>query len=572
MTSPVQRARDFVAAIPTWILVTLLLALFSVLAGTAAFRDSATFDETAHIAAGFTALDRGDFRLDPVHPPLGRMWMALPLWICGSDADYESPAWHRADFWSFGSQFLYGRPQESPRRSPASRLIPARIAMIVLGVLLGLVIYRWALDLWDPAGALVALLLYALSPTVLAHAHLATTDFPAAAGYVLTLWTFWRFCRRPSPARAAVVGLALGASLLTKFSTILLPPILLLLAVAWILSAPDNVERTARAKQSLALALTFGIAIVCIWAGYRFRYSMTPEGAGIPAWGKLATESSGNAWRVVQRIDVLELLPEGYSWGLANTLAISRRFAYLNGATYWGGHWAYFPVATLLKTTPALLFLAGWALWTLVRRAGTRSLPLQFLIVPTFAYFGVAVIGDMNIGHRHLLPLYPLAILATGSLPGFLDGSRCRTLALSALLGLHAVSSFWSCPRYLAYFNAFAGGSAHGWRRLVDSNIDWGQDLKRLKEKLDEHKIESVHLFYFGSADPGAYGITFRKSMLARDVRPDLPMDRPRPGDVIAISVTIRQMIDDDFVKRVRTEMLPFDKAGDSIFLYRVPP
>jgi hypothetical protein len=232
---------------------------------------------------------------------------------------------------------------------------------------------------------------------------------------------------------------------------------------------------------------------------------------------------------------------------------------------------SYFPFAILLKSTLPLLALGGWAAYEGIRRTRGRSFALQFIAIPAVAYLAIAMIGDINIGHRHVLPLYPLAFLAAGSLGRLADGDRRRSIALVALLALHAVSSFWSCPRYLSYFNALAGGSSGGWKHLVDSNIDWGQDLKRLREKMSEHGIESVHLIYFGTADPAAYGVRYRKVLWVRDMRPDLPRETARKGDVVAVSVTLLQMLDLPEIRDVRARWRPFDRAGDSILLYRVP-
>ena len=162
--------------------VAALLGLFVVSGALSLARDSATFDETAHIPAGYTYLDRGDFRLNPEHPPLAKAWAALPLWIGGLGApDYGSAAWtgrpvdgadgarSKASEWSFGYAFINGAPAEAARRDPLAVLVPARLAMLVPGLVLGLVVYTWSRRLWGPSGALLSLTVYALSPTILAH-------------------------------------------------------------------------------------------------------------------------------------------------------------------------------------------------------------------------------------------------------------------------------------------------------------------------------------------------------------------------------------------------------------------
>ncbi len=573
MTIAIDRVREGLQRVPTWLAVSCLLALFGIFAGAAAIRDSVAYDETAHLAAGYAALDRADYRLATDHPPLARMWAALPAWIGGvDDPGYGLDAWKNAQTWEYGYALLNGPPSDPVRRDPDALLRPARFMMIAMGMALGLIVFAWARDLWGRGGALVALFLYSLSPTMLAHGHLVTTDLPAAFGYTLTLWCFWRFCRQGAPPWAAATGVALGIALNMKLTTVWLLPTLALLGVAWVAASPDSAERKRRAiRVACALAGIFVIAYACIWAGYRFRYSVTPDGSYVPEWVTWRRDTPGRSYHVLRFVRDHHLVPESLAFGLAYAGESMRHMTYLNGEYFPGGSWFYFPEAVLLKTTPALLVLAGWVIVEGARRTRGRSLTLGFIAIPAVLYCAAAATSGLNIGHRHILPLYPLIFVAVGALPRVVAARPRLELALAALLLAHASSSLAACPRYLSYFNFIAGGSSNAWRYLVDSNLDWGQDLRRLREKMTEHGIDEIHLFYFGTGDPAAYGIKYRKCILAHDMRPDQPSHVPGPGDVFAISVQLRQTMRGRGADEIRTLLKPFDQAGDSIFLYKVP-
>lgn len=520
-----------------------LLTLFTLQAGVAATLDSPTSDEFIHLHAGLEALRKGDLRYDTEHPPLARIWAAAPAALFG----LESPA----------------------PSYPALRA--ARVSTIVLGVLLGLILYVWARALWGSRGAVISLFLYSLSPTLLAHTHLVTTDLGAGFGYVLSLWLFWRFCEKPTPVRCALAGLGLGAALLMKFSALLLLPILAVLGI-WKLAR----ERGRPARALLAAELILFLAGLVLWAGHGFRDSAGPAGQRLD-WSELkATRTAG----VMQR---MRILPEAYRHGIARVSEKAARTTYLNGEIHEGGRRLYFPEAFLLKTPPALLALLGWLAWNRGRRPEGRSRSAAFLAVPVAVYAATALIFPLNIGHRHLLPLYPILFLTAGSAIGLAESARTAKL-LAALLAAFAISSLSAFPRHLAYFNLLAGGTANGWRFLADSNLDWGQDLDRLRPKMREHRLEAVYLAYFGPADPGAHGIAYRRTYTWDNPEHGI-VELPKSGDVLAISVNALVGVVRGWPmdtphdglppfhewRQSILKLTPFDRAGDSIFLYRIP-
>jgi hypothetical protein len=526
MTESVRLHRAAVAA---------LLGLFVVCGSVSLRGDSATFDETPHLGAGVSYLETGDFRLNPEHPPLAKLVAAVPLVVSGrGGGDYRSRAWTGpADEWVFGFDLINGPPELEARRDPAARLTPARTAMLALGALLCLVVYGWARELWGPHAGLLALGLAAICPTILAHARLVTTDAPGALGILATAWAFWRYTRSPSLLRASVTGVALGAAFLFKFNTVVLAPIIVLLAAVAVAS------RRLTVKQAATAILAAGaIGYAAIWAGYGLRYAASPDGSHALPWASV-TEGAPLSPPVALAREH-RLLPEAYLYGLAYAKAQAKgRTAFLDGEESNAGFYRYFPEAFLFKTPPAFLILAGWVIAAGVRRSGGRSFDGWCLALPPLALSAVAIVSRFNIGHRHIAFVYPFLYIAVAPAAAWILERGRRRVAVLALLAGCVLSFALATPRYLSYVNVLGGGSRAGWRHFADSSIDWGQDLRRLKRWMDAEGVEEIGLAYFGTADPRAYGIRFRKVALFLDYYQDVPQSLPRRGETLAASVAL---------------------------------
>lgn len=569
-----------IAAHPTRLASACLLALFAIAASCSLTFDSVTYDEAAHLVAGVSYLQTGDFRLNPEHPPLAKMWAAVPLVVGGVESiDPASMRWRLARQRELGFELINGRFDDPHRRDPATRLVPARLAMVVLGLLLLAVIYVWSREAWGGRAGLVSLALAAFSPTLLAHTRFVTTDVPAALGFTATLWGFWRFCRRPTLGRALVVGAMLGAALLLKYSTLLLAPMLIAALIVWVIRPPagesarwTRARRLSHGLAALALAALVGGAI--IWTTYGFRFEATRASEGVLDWNRVPVPSPALASGIAFVRDH-HVLPEAYIYGVSYVLSKADRRTFLNGAIRPTGTHLYFPEAFLLKSTPSLLVLVGWLAWSVFR--ARWSFDGLFLALAIGVYALTAVLSMLNIGHRHLVPLYALLFVAIGALAARVSGTRGPALVLAGLIAMHAASSMLTFPRYLSYFNVLGGGPSRGWHYLVDSNIDWGQDLRRLGEWTASQNDPLIYLAYFGSGDPTAYGIRFRKVVWVEDFEPDRRPLLPGPSDYFAVSVTLLQgmYVHDpaiaEWLARVKTDMTPIARAGDSILIYRLP-
>ncbi|HET8644091.1 MAG TPA: hypothetical protein VFO85_01305, partial [Vicinamibacteria bacterium] len=521
------------------------LLAYGALALTAARRKSATFDEPLHLAAGYAHLALGDYRLVPQHPPLVKAWAALPLLVARPVFHEDDPNWREGLQRKLSRQFFY-------RWNDGERLLRrVRPLMVVLGGALIAAVFWWTRRGWGLAAAALALLLGVFNPDLLAHGPLVTTDVAVALLMFVTIVAFERLTSGVTPPRLLCAGLALGAAAAAKFSALSLLPMLAALSVVVALRrdplavrgfGPARVLETRRHKLVALSALLLAMALaaeIVVWATYGFTASARAYVEGLLYW-------SGGAAR------------EGTGGG-----------AFLLGRHSDRGWWYYFPVTFALKTPLPLIGLLALrlALW---RRFHAGSRREWFLWLPVVVYLAIAMAFPLNIGHRHLLPLYPFLFVAAGSVAREAVRSRALGAAVGVLALWYVAGTLRVHPHHLAYFNEAAGGPANGYRLLVDSNLDWGQDLPGLKDYLDAHGIARVKLSYFGPADPAWFGI-------AHDPLPGFPPPahvaaEVLPGELVAVSATNLQSVRLEqgrrLMRRLR-ETRPVGHVGYSILLFR---
>ncbi len=522
------------------IFAALLLGLFAWLALGETARVGLTFDEPAHLAAGRAYSATGDFRLHAENGLLPQRWAALAA--AGADAttpEFSGAAWESGDVWGVARAWLF-----APGQDPMAIVRPARTLIAVLALALLVVIWRWSAALWGERGGLLSLSLAAFCPHLLAHGALVTSDTAAALGFAVALLAWWRLLHRVTPGRVLAAGAATAFVALAKFSGVLLAPMVLGLLVVRLARGGGLVVaaggrrcgvRGARSAAWLGgAALTAGLlGWLGVWAGYGFRYAATPDGREArfaQSWDEvlLTTPRTGGPVMadgsqpeavemhagVVQKFVGFarekKLLPEAWLYGLAFTDRFSRhRLAYFAGEVRERGWTEFFPAAFALKTTLPALALAMLAALVVARHRRVRRVLYRLAPLWVFAavYVAVALASSLNIGHRHLLPLYPLLYVFAGAALSSARGRFGLALVL-ALAAWQAVETVRVRPHYLTYFNALAGGPQGGHRFLVDSSLDWGQGLPELQRWLGDHAGEArVYLSYFGSDDPRHAGI-----------------------------------------------------------------
>lgn len=523
---------------PAWILVG--LATLFIAESVGAIRShSATWDETHYFGVGKHLLDTGRWDVPDsiVHPPLSFYLSSLPLLSVDTDpALFMRPAPPTTDprYLAFlgTADVARGRALLSSAANVGDTLLTeSRLVMVGVAVLLGAFVWVWSDRRYGAGSGVLAAVLFAIDPNILAHSHLVTPDMCVTTFSFIAVYYLWRFLSESRHRYAWWGGVALGLALLSKFSGLLMLPVCMALVALWRASG-----RPVRWRGC-------GIFVAVMTA----------------------------VWLVAYRFD-----PTPYFQGLAfqREHAAGGEAGFLFGHVASHGWWYYDAAAFALKTPLALIALLGTSIVILVRHWNARTLlDDSFLILPSVAVFGFfSVEHQQSIGLRYILPIYPFLIVLA---------SRAATLATRQGLGRilvwltvawAAASSFWVFPHYLAYFNELIGGPSHGYHYLVDSNLDWGQELKDLKRYMDDHQIAKVYLSYFGTDVPERYGIVYA-ALPSLDLPREAPQaPNPLPaGSWVAISATMLQgvYIDAPVFREFRART-PTAVLGYSMFLYHL--
>ncbi|MBI4527425.1 MAG: glycosyltransferase family 39 protein [Deltaproteobacteria bacterium] len=538
------RAGKFWLAAPT-----IALLVFCLLAISSALRNSPTVDEPVHLFAGYSYLKWGDFRANPEHPPLAKLLAATPLLFLNiRDTLSLSRDWEQIPEKEPGLSTERLAHQMLFRANDAGPVFfAARIPLIVLAVTLGVFIYIWSRKLFGARGALVSLAVYSVDPNVLAHSQIIHTDLPFAAFLFIGSYFFWQTLRRVSVFNVGFAILFFGLASITKHSFLTLFPIWTVLGLIWIFSSdsgPGSSEKVSNgSNQRLKLISTAAIlvgasiaAYVFTWAAYAFRFHAIPGGESPLAMAQVMPDSE-----LLRRLGLFlakyHLFPEAWIYGQLYIFKHLHRPAYLLGESSQSGFWLYFPVALAVKTTvPTLLLLVGALARVILGRGEKKS--EFFLLVPAAIYLALAISSRMNIGIRHILPIYPFLFVWIGGIAVDLwqgKGGIPKT-TLAFLMAWHFWSSLSIYPHYLSFFNELAGGAKNGHRVLLDSNLDWGQDLKGLKRWMDDQQVKKILFLYFGLADPGYYGIDALLLPGSTITNRQPPTRNPDPPSHIAIS------------------------------------
>jgi hypothetical protein len=587
-------------------MVAMLLAIHYALAVTAASTKCSTFDEIVHITGGYTYWQLNDYRLNPEGDALGQRLMALPLLLgdfklpphddsaAASGPDDPSRHWRHCALWHFGYEFFY-----NSGNNPETMLRLSRSFMALFSVLLGLLVYLWSRRLFGPTGGIVSLALYALCPAFLANGPLSTMDLLASLCFLAAVGAFWRMLHRVTFASVLLSSLALAALFLAKFSAVLVAPMLLLLLIARVFFGPPLELRlggTHLVRGPLQrTGILFAAAIVhvlvvwaLIWVSYGLRYESFTTAQDNPQHfyrvlrPYLESSAPGRVAQAARFVRDHRLVPEAYLHGFFITLSTTKgQYAFFNGDYRTAGWRTFFPYCLAVKTPMSILafvllaMLAAAAKWQkrgLAPRSfavpvpfseispkpekgtGTdfkqpnrsqspfyQTLPLWVLMA---VYMASSVASHINIGVRHVLPVYAPALVLCGAAGlWFSSAFRLARVAAAAMLVLLAAETAMAWPNYLAYFNPLAGGTSNGYKHVVDSSLDWGQDLPALKRWLDGHSPSGtpVYLCYFGTASPTWYGIDVNRIPGDRDFdvrRRKWPLYRP---GLYCISATMLQ-------------------------------
>jgi hypothetical protein len=526
-----------------------LLALFAAVSFGAALTKAPTFDEPVQATAGWLRLHYGDFRLNFEDPPLWEDWAALPNGINALKPDFNAPDWTRMTEmppleWSWASRMLF----DTPGVDGVAFVNRSRAMMLVVAVALGAMIALWSWRLAGPAAAVTSLAFFALDPNFLAHGSMVKNDISVSLVMLALAFLVWRLGQRFRWWTAVGLVLLCAAAANVKFSCVLLAPILLLLLTLRVL-APEPWPSLLRAGDSIATRIALvgvllaGVAVVAcvaVWADYGFRFSVTPDPKQHinTAWEldyirthQLGAQTHGQitpalveAWKpdlltsVFQWALAHRLMPEAWLWGFLFIYGASTwRTAYLLNSLSSTGWWYYFPFAMLVKTPLATIVAAASAsavgIWLFRRRlrgfAGWWT--AACLAIPPAIYLLSAMRSHMNIGIRHVLPVYAFVYVGLGVVgaAAIRRWKRPAVLVTGGLAAAVALETAAALPNFLSFFNTAARAYRAPVSLLGDSNLDWGQDLPLLAEWQKSHPDLNLYLSYFGMVDPAYYGIRY---------------------------------------------------------------
>jgi hypothetical protein len=507
--------------------------------------NSQTIDEAAHLAAGYSYLATRDFRLNAEHPPLIKELLALPLFLgYGLPFNPDPQEWNKRDAYAIGRHFLY------KSALPADRMLAlSRFPNLLLGGVLLALTGLWAYRLWGSRAAMLAMLLASLEPNLVAHSSVVTTDMGVTLFIFLAVYLLWEYVHLPTWKLLCGSAISTGMALVSKFSAFLLIPI---------------------------IALIVALSVL-----------VRSEPCGLPSLGNNQTQPTHKVLHAALVICLVLLIAsllippayffQGFSdWlhGFEKVLmhAQDGHASFFLGRHYSEGQIGYFPVAFLIKTPigSLALILASLALYKFGKPLDMRQ--AIFLILPVVVFFAAAIPANINIGIRHILPVYPFLFVLASRL-AIVRYCRWDTLLMIVPLVLTAISSLRIAPHQLAYFNEFVGGPEQGYRYLSDSNLDWGQGLKGVKAYMQKERLPIIYFSYFGTAPPSYYGIRYQYVPSTGMLELPLPADKiPATAQrkILAISVYNLQDVStaDDPLFRWLWTRQPIAKIGYSIFVY----
>ncbi|MBU3925918.1 glycosyltransferase family 39 protein, partial [Patescibacteria group bacterium] len=559
-----------------------------------------------------------DYRLNPEHPPLIKDLSAIPLLFLNLNFPVDVSAWteYINGQWDMGRIFIYESGND------ADQIIHfSRFPIMLLAILFGWLLFKWTKKLYGNKVGLLTLFFYTMSPTFLAHSHYVTTDLGAAFGFFIGLATFINFLNNQTRKNLIIAGVAFGIAQLLKFSLVILAPIYLLLAILWIiLEYYGNFKKIFKPLAVIIgkLILIGIIGIIVIWPVYQFHVLNYPVER---QYSDTETILSSFGFRpavnfVVWMSDKPILRAMGQY--LLGVLMVTQRASGGNTAYFLGnvssqGSSLYFPLLYILKEQLAFHILTLFALIFAIRniiKTKTKNLKsaiewmkdnfaLTASMIFIAIYFLQAITSNLNIGVRHILPAFPFIyfLVARQTIRWIKTNdleepetfgqqvkhffSVClksieKYLLLIALLLWMFFSSVMTFPHYLSYYNELGGGTWNGYKIATDSNYDWGQDMKRLRNYVqnppNSENINKIGIDYFGGGNiPYYFGDKGENWWSSKGA--------PPTNSWLAISINsfmgataktapgFERKPEDSYSWLKNKE--PYDRVGTSIFIYK---
>lgn len=561
---------------------------------------TATFDEIGHVAAGYSFLKYNDYRLYDVDPPLMRQIAALPLMFMNLNFPLHSAGWNEKKEIDVGYDFFY----KMNGRKADTMLFWARLPIVLFSLLFGLVLLKFAADLWNVQTGLFAFFLYSFEPNILANSRLATTDMGLAFFIMLSVYFTYRYWKKPSWKNVLAIGVSFGLAIASKTPGMILIPfffVVLLIVRPFVKNADSSFPFSNRLKmvyfnKKIGIYLLHWIAILLV--GF---FVLSMDYGFFKTWAVFRDDNDLQKFELsLDKLKIHSPQAKEVAVNLARRVRVPARPFIVSFVKWFGflprskdegkvqgyrpffhgkrGKFFEFPFVVFLIKEPIpiiLLILMGSILLIFYdfRKFLFLFLPILFILSMDLK------VHPWTYRYINLLILPFLILIGSSVLYYKIAFKKKVRFGIGLMAVWLFIESLVIFPNYLVYFNELIGGPSQGHNYLVNSNLDWGQDLKRLKKYLDQNHIEEVNLSYFGSADPDYYHIRYKKMLgvngreTGEETSEEIQrLTAPRLG-FIAISATCLENIEGffpgasyDWLKKYK----PMANIGYSIFIYNI--
>jgi hypothetical protein len=565
-------------------LLTAMLLAFFVVSLVLLSRKGLFIDDSMHMPAGYSYLLTHDYRLNQEHPPLIKLLSGLGLWELHLYFPFESPGWQQAATPGDPEDGMV-RIEEAFFESNAKQFeriaFYGRLPVLVIPLLLLLAAWWFTRQLFGPVPALISVFLLAMEPNIAGNAIVVQNDVAAALALLLFVIAVKKFVTDARVIGALALGGALGLGLVTKYSLVVLVPVSCVIVIACVMWRLIR-KRSSVGAVVLSSFVVFVTAYLILIACYAFHIDRIDanESSEIANWFYLSGQTAEAFKRLLMWLP--PLLPRYFVSGIDMVVQDSRdgRPAFLLGQISDTGWWYYFPVAFALKTTiPFLLASIGGFVWAVYQVLRRKCYAILYVMLPGVFYLALTMTSHLNIGVRHLLPMFPFAAIAgAGFVSAVIECGLKRSRGLGVAVAavalvpclVIAVSAF---PNYLTYFSPLAGGAARGWQMLSDSNVETGQEVKPLARYLKDHGENRVTGIMVGGEFLKFYGIQADDFPGWYDDEDSEDAAEPIKTQYIAIGAWYLSEIDlsdkqKEIIDRYRQQK-PEMMVGDSIFVFR---
>ncbi|MFH1182133.1 MAG: glycosyltransferase family 39 protein [Candidatus Woesearchaeota archaeon] len=483
----------------TYILLWVIFLVFAAMLLLESARKSAIFEENEYLTSGYYMLKTNDYRMQPAQPPFALKLGAVPLLFSNPPFPYDNEYCQKFLYYACADKFLYNSGLDG-----GSAIFWGRVPFIILALLTGFLIFKWAKELYGDKGGLLALVMYAFNATVLGWSALINPDFSAAAFGFISVYFLWKLFSKPSAANAILIGIFFGLAQASKFTAIMLIPAYAAIGILYALRHKTKPDAKKVAKYS---GIILSIGFIAMWAVYGFSFGTFASGAPQRFMDIIHQNLPSNEQVSNAALFAIENVPvpfPSYFVGVSAQMFISAtslKSSYINGVVYQGSVWYFHLESFLLKESIAFIILVGISIASLFMSRKKNDDEIIFLLVPILAFAAAFIfIININSGIQHLLSLFPFMFVLTGRLAK-LRRLKILVIILTAAYVIGAIIAF---PNYISYFNEFVNDD-NGHQYFLTANLDQGQNLKELSEYAKANSLEPLKLSYFGTTNPKAY-------------------------------------------------------------------